>query len=155
MGGRIYHVDAREDKCEKLDCISFKTRHRLDFQLSSHTPCDSNKAKVFDGKLVATIVHGLIENGEGRGAHHGKFRLTGVSGILVRGQLWGITNAGTHHDAVGDCEPCDRKGHMEGRFAGEVYEGEKSLIDCRVFGSYAIIFDHSSGFGTILMQRDA
>jgi hypothetical protein len=118
-------------QCEKLDCISFKTRHRLDFQLSSHTPCDSNKAKVFDGKLVATIVHGLIANDGGR-----------------RGQLWGITNAGTHPDAVGDCGPCDKEGHMEGRLAGEVYEGDKSLIDCRVFGSYAIIFEHSSGFGT-------
>lgn len=41
---------------------------------------------------------------------------------------------------------------MEGRLAGDVCEGEKSLIDWRVFGSYAIIFDHSIGFGTTHAQ---
>ena len=35
---------------------------------------------------------------------------------------------------------------MEGRLAGEIQEGKKPLIECRVFGSYAINFDHSTGF---------
>ena len=80
------------------------------------------------------------------GAHYGKFQLTSVSGNIVRGQLWGITNAGTHHKPIGDCEPCDQKGHIEGRLAGEIQEGRKPLVDCLVFGSYAINFDHSTDF---------
>lgn len=146
LKGRIILGRTNEEKCEKLDCVSFKTCHKLEVELSSHPPCDSKKGKVLDGSLIATIVHGLINNGEGRGAHHGKFQLSSISGTIVRGQLWGTTNAGTHRKPISDCEPCDLKGHMEGRLAGEIQEGENLLIDCRVFGSYMIKFDHSTGF---------
>jgi hypothetical protein len=46
---------------------------------------------LLDGRLTAKLIHGLIYDGEGRGAHHGKFQLTSISGNIVRGQLWGIT----------------------------------------------------------------
>ena len=39
-----------------------------------------------------------------------------------------------------------KKGHMEGRLAGEIQEDRKPLIECRVFGSHTINFDHSTGF---------
>jgi hypothetical protein len=35
---------------------------------------------------------------------------------------------------------------MEGRLAGVIQQGDESLIDCRVFGSYVIKFDQSTGF---------
>jgi hypothetical protein len=146
MKGRIILARANEEKCEKLDCISFKTYHQLEVELSSHAPCDSKKGEVLNGSLIARIIHGFINNGEGRGAHHGKFQLSSISGTIVRGQLWGITNAGTHRKPISDCESCDLKGHMEGRLAGEIQEGDKSLTDCRVFGSYMIKFDPSAGF---------
>ncbi len=116
----------------KIILIRFKY-NCWDVKLSSHQPCDSKNGKLLDGKLTARIIHGLINDGEERGAHYGKFQLTSVSGYIVRGQLWGITNAGTHHKPFGDCEPCDQKGHMEGRLAGEIQEGKKPLVNCRVF----------------------
>jgi hypothetical protein len=146
LKGRITLTQSKEEKCDKLRCVSFKTIHKLDVKLYSHQPCDSKNGKLLDGRLTAKIIHGLINNGEGRGAHFGRFQLTSVSGNIVRGQLWGITNAGTHHKPISDCEPCDQKGHMEGRLAGEILEGKKPLIDCRVFAAYAINFDHSTGF---------
>ena len=50
-------------------------------------------ATIVDGTLTSEIVHGLIINGEGRGAHHGKFRIGGSKDIEVVGILGGITNA--------------------------------------------------------------
>jgi hypothetical protein len=146
LKGKITLLNSKEEKCDKLKCVSFKTLHKVDVRLSSDQSCDSKNGKLLDGRLTAKIIHGLINDGEGRGAHYGKFQLTSISGYIVRGQLWGITNAGTHHKPISDCEPCDQKGHMEGRLAGEIQEGRKPLIECRVFGSYAINFDHSTGF---------
>lgn len=93
---KITLVKSKEDKCDKLKCVSFKTLHKLDLRLSSDQSCDSKNGKFLDGRLTAKIIHGLINDGEGRGAHYGKFQLTSVSGNIVSGQLWGITNAGTH-----------------------------------------------------------
>jgi hypothetical protein len=146
LKGEIVLGNAYEEKCRRLDCVSFKTYHKLDVKVLSHSPCDSKKGKVLDGRLIAKIIHGLINNGEGRGAHHGRFRISSTTGTIVGGQLWGITNAGTHRKPLSDCELCGLKGHMEGRLAGIIWRGDKSLIDCRVFGSYVIKFDHSTGF---------
>jgi hypothetical protein len=149
LKGRITLVKSKQGKCDKLKlkCVSFKTLHKLDITLSSHQPCDLKNGGLLDGTLTAELIHGLINDGEGRGAHYGKFQLISSLGNRVRGQLWGITNTGTHHKPIGDCEPCDQRGHMEGRLAGEIQKDSRTpLFGCRLFGSYAINFDHSTGF---------
>lgn len=146
LKGELTLGQANDEKCERLNCTSFKTTHKLEAELSSHPQCDSKEGKVLDGRLIVKIVHGLINNGQGRGAHYGRFQLSSVSGTTVGGQLWGITNACTHREPIIDCEPCDLKGHMEGRLAGVIQQSDESLIDCRVFGSYVIKFDQSTGF---------
>jgi hypothetical protein len=58
---------------------------QLEFNVMSHRECDSQKAETFDGRLRMRLIQGLINNGEGRGAHQGLFRLDGNSDSYVLG----------------------------------------------------------------------
>ena len=113
----------------------------LQFNVTSHSECDSEKAKKLDGDLKIRLIQGLINNGEGRGVHHGLFKLSGSSDTYVLGQLRGITNAGTHHSPLHDCERCDIKGHMEGQLNGIIYNKEDVRTMDRLFAAYALEFD--------------
>jgi hypothetical protein len=145
--GQIKRIgEPRIDVCNPLSCKSFKVRHNYRSILKANKECDSELANIFDGELTANITHGLTLNGEGRGAHHGKFTLVaGPSGSnhLV-GFLSGVTNAGTHHPPLSNCESCDITGHMEGRLVGEITKG--IMIGARIFASYAILFNASKEF---------
>jgi hypothetical protein len=135
--------EPRSYTCDSPSCKSFKGEHNFFCILKTNKECDSKMATIVDGTLTSEIVHGLIINGEGRGAHHGKFRIGGSKDIEVVGILGGITNAGTHHGTK-DCEPCDIKGHMEGRLVGNIEKGP--LIGSRIIASYMIFFEHSPEF---------
>lgn len=108
--------------CDSPACKTFKVEHNFTCILKTNKECDSKTAAIIDGRLTSEIIHGLIKNGEGRGTHHGKFRIAGSKGIEVTGMLAGITNAGTHH-GTSNCEPCNVKGHMEGRLVGNIKKG--------------------------------
>jgi hypothetical protein len=102
----------RHDVCDSSPCRSFKVKHNFTCVLKTNQECDSKLAKILNGRLTSKIVRGLVLNGEGSGAHHGKFRIFGSTGTDVKGILGGITNAGTHHASPSDCESCNVKGHI-------------------------------------------
>ena len=89
LKGELTLGQANDEKCERLNCTSFKTTHKLEAELSSHPQCDSKEGKVLDGRLIVKIVHGLINNGQGRGAHYGRFQLSSVSGTDSRRSIMG------------------------------------------------------------------
>jgi hypothetical protein len=140
MSGKYRILKKEEDKCEEFRCISLKIMQTLEFSVWSHSECDSEKAKDFDGNLKMRLIQGLISNGEGRGAHHGLFRLDGNSDRYVSGCLQGITNAGTHHRPLHECESCDIKGHMEGQLNGIIYNKKDVRTMDRLLATYALEF---------------
>jgi hypothetical protein len=137
--------EPRFDKCDSPPCSSFKVIHNFHAILKSGK-CDSETARILDGELTCPeLIHGLNLNGEGRGAHHGNILIHGDSGTIVKGIMAGTTNAGTHHTIKGsDCEPCDKKGHMEGSLIANITKGP--LAGGRIFASYMIFFEHSTEF---------
>jgi hypothetical protein len=140
MSGKYRILKKEEDKCEELKCSSLKIMQTLEFTVLSNPECDSEKAKTFDGTLRMRLLQGLINNGEGRGAHQGLFRLDGNSDSYIIGQLRGVTNAGTHHSPLQECESCDIKGHMEGELNGTVYNKEDIRTMDRLMATYALEF---------------
>lgn len=134
----------RRDECSDPSCKSFKVKHNFTCVLKTNEECDSNIATVLNGRLTSRIIHGLILDGQGRGAHHGKFEIAGTKQTRVDGILGGITNAGTHHRPFSNAEPCNVKGHMEGRLVGKITRG--TLNGGRIFASYVIRFKHSKEF---------
>lgn len=151
--GRMIRVGKpRSDICDSLSCKSFKVRHRFECRLRTNQECDSKVAKVLNGRLISPkLIHGLVLDGQGRGAHHGNFLLTGAQGTEVIGALSGITNAGTHH-GNSDCESCNVKGHMEGRLEGNVKRGP--LKGSRIFAAYMIFFEHSTEFTDTIVNGE-
>ena len=145
VNGRLKRIGkSRSDECSSPACKSFKVRHNFECTLRANQDCDSAIARNLNGRLTSPrLKHGLISDGQGRGAHHGNFAIVGTQGTQVKGILGGITNAGTHH-GTSDCEPCNIKGHMEGRLVGDVTKGP--LKGGRIFASYMIFFEHSPEF---------
>ena len=139
MSGKYKILKKEEDKCEEFKCLTLKIMQTLQFTVWS-AECDSEKAKNLDGNLIMRLIQGLINNGEGRGAHHGQFRMDGNSDTYVLGYLRGTTNAGTHHRPLHQCESCDIKGHMEGQLNGIVYnKKDVRTMDC-LLATYALEF---------------
>jgi hypothetical protein len=139
----------RYDICDSPPCKSFKAKHNFSCVLRPNLGCDTKIGKFFTTATVrpnftSTITQGLILNGEGRGAHHGKFTIVGRDGLRASGILGGITNAGTHQTPPSNCEPCFVKGHMEGRLTGKITKG--SLNWGRIFASYMVLFEASTEF---------
>jgi hypothetical protein len=124
---------------------TLKVRHHFSCRLRTNNECDSEIAKVLNGRLISSkLIHGLNLDGKGRGAYHGNLLIVGAKGTEVKGIISGITNAGTHHTPLKACEQCSVKGHMEGRLVGRITKGP--LIDSRIFASYAMKFDPSDEF---------
>lgn len=152
--GELQLRNSQEQPCPDQDCLTLKTRHTLSLDLSAHA-CDSPLAGLLDGQFVIKkLMHAFIDgNGEERGVHGGRFVWNGV-GAQARGSISGITNAGTHRAPVfQDCQPCDARGFMEGRFCGTVVNAEdETLIGCQVLGTYRLQFDPSQGGGQGAVQ---
>jgi len=146
MKGKISLYRGVPGSCDKEDCVTLKTGHKIGIRLISNKSCDSKIGRLLDGLLQADVVHALNNNGEGRGAHFGNFKLLTNLGVTVSGSIAGITNGGTHRNPLDDCETCNSMGHMEGRISGRVTKGRQPLIGCRLFGSYVIKFDPSVDF---------
>jgi len=123
-------------KCKKPRCATLKARYRLDLELVSHKPCD--KVPKLDGRFRANLAMATQNDGHGRGLHRGRFRWASAFGN-VQGRMRGITNAGTHRPPVGDCEPCNISGHMEGQLVGRIVSGRYK--GCYIRASYVINYD--------------
>jgi hypothetical protein len=138
LRGELRVADQERQQCSKPDCLTLKGHVKLKAQARSHVPCDSVVARPLDGDIEGEIVFAYIEDGHRRGYHIGKIKWGSPTSTLI-GQLSGVTNAGTHRKPLPDCEPCDRRGHMEGRLDAIVVDGDHK--GCRLVAAYAIDFD--------------
>lgn len=148
--GELNLEEREEHACNKPECKTFKTIHRLKVGVQPHPPCDSSLAKYFDGTLVVERLYTVFDqNGNQRGFHAGDFEWFG-QGVRVAGRISGMTNVGTHREPVFEpCERCHHPGIMEGRLCGSVVETDVSeLRENQVIGIYRILFDPSEGGGS-------
>jgi hypothetical protein len=152
MSGKATILKKEKNNCEEPKCISLKIMQDIVLGVRSNSECDSEKAKTLDGNLIMRLIQGLIDTGEGRGAHHGSFRWAGTSDTFVIGQLRGITNAGTHHKPLKECEKCNIKGHMEGQLNGTVYNTKDIGIMDRLLATYAFEFKTGVEFRMDMLQ---
>lgn len=149
--GRLELLDRERQVCtvDDRECRTLKTDHLLRGRVTSHEPCDSSVGRLLDGELVVRrLVSAFVDgSGENRGTHTGAFRWRG-DGMLVEGELSGMTNVGTHREPVfGPCQECHERGVMEGRLCGRVVKAkDERLLGCVVTASYRIRFDPSEGF---------
>jgi hypothetical protein len=140
LRGEFHVADQDEQRCKRPGCVTLKAMLEFKVQVASHRACDSVAAQVFDGTIDGKLLFALIENGYGRGYHVGQFDWVGAKSNLV-GRMSGMVNAGTHRSPAAQCEPCDRRGHMEGRLDAVVVDGEHK--GCRVLATYVIDYDTS------------
>jgi hypothetical protein len=149
LRGELDLVESEEESCDKHDCRSLETAHRLKAEVGGHD-CDFERGRLTDGILVASIVSKFADaDGTRRGVHEGAFRLRGAS--LITGELRGVTNAGTHREPVFDaCQKCEEPGVMEGLLLGTIRRSpDKALIGCRVQAAYRLRYeaDQKGGSG--------
>jgi hypothetical protein len=138
LRGEFSIRDQHVHKCNEPGCQTLKGLYALRLGIASHRPCDSVLALAFDGGLEGELMTAQIDHGHGRGYHVARLKWGGGSSTLV-GRMIGITNAGTHRDPLMQCEPCDARGHMEGRMDAVVVDGDHK--GCRLVASYMIAFD--------------
>lgn len=135
--GALKVVKQKRDACKKPRCATLKVNYRLELKLLSHKPCD--KLKKLDGKLRANISMATLSDGRGRGFHEGRYTWKSPAGT-VTGSMRGTTNDGTHRrPPLPNCEPCNKKGHMEGVMWGKFVDGARK--GCEFRASYAINYD--------------
>jgi hypothetical protein len=96
---------------------------------------------------VVDLVHVFDRSGEGRGFHSGDFRWD-FGRLPVFGRMSGITNAGTHHEPVMECQRCNDPGFLQGRLCGTIARAEDdALRGAQIFANYAIRVDRIAGDG--------
>jgi hypothetical protein len=144
LSGRIDRLRINFKECTNI-CTSLLTFHRLEAELNSHA-CDSDQGRGIRGRIIMEILNNLNSDGEGRGYHYGNFKIIDDSRIISEGKIFGLTNTGTHHETIFNCERCNELGHMEGTLEGDVLHDDPLLNNCRFFGSYSMKFDHSREF---------
>lgn len=143
--GELRLIDAEVRKCEKLGCQTLTAEHVLRLRLESHD-CDSQLGKGLDGTLISKDLTSAFVDGSGerRGMHTATFSWRTRIGIL-RGQMSGMTNEGTHREPVFEgCQKCDERGVMEGMLCGQVVRAEdKNMVGAQVTAAYRLSFDPS------------
>jgi hypothetical protein len=140
LKGEFVVADQEEQKCRRPGCVTLKAHLKFKVQVTPHHPCDAVASRAFDGTIGGELLFAHIENGYGRGYHLGRFDWAGAASRLI-GRMSGVTNAGTHRSPAARCEPCDRRGHMEGRLDAVVVDGDHK--GCRVRATYVINYDTS------------
>ncbi len=149
LEGSIGRAEGERRECGDPECRTLMTVQPLSLEVRTNELCDSEQGRLLDGALeVEGLVHVYDGDGTERGFHSGEFRWR-AEGMLVVGELSGITNAGTHREPVFEpCQRCLAPGFMEGRFCGTIEETEEErLRGCRLFGTYRLRFRETSGEG--------
>ena len=144
LRGNLVPKDKERQPCEKPECLTLKTVHKLQGKTQS-TTCDSKLSKKIQGVFtVERLVTAYETNGNGRGFHAGDFEWT-AGGTVIAGRISGMTNVGTHREPVFKaCQKCDTAGVMEGRLCGQVMKTVVTeLKGCQIVGVYRIKFDPS------------
>ena len=131
-------IDRRE--CDDPQCLTLTTRQEMELELTGYD-CEDPRGpagSLLGAIRVADLVHAFDGSAEGRGFHSGDFRWESRR-TLVFGRMSGITNAGTHHPRVLDCQPCRVPGFLQGRLCGSIARADDpALLGAHVFANYAI-----------------
>jgi hypothetical protein len=150
LKGRLRQIKEDSQSCTTPStCATLKTKHELNVQVkTTGSPCDSARGRKLDGRLVVKeLIHGLINDGLGRGYHRGYFWwFDTATSLIAEGTISGITNAGTHRKPLNDCELCNIQGHMEGQIVGRIRKGP--LKGCEIYGIYLFSFNPSTTFNS-------
>jgi hypothetical protein len=117
MFGNLYFEIETKEQCDRLDCVIINTSHIMKAEVKSFQ-CDSSKIPNIDGIIKSRVLHRFIESGNNRGKHHGIFEWYTSPDFIILGEMNGITNAGTHHKPLRDCEECNLNSHLEGKLNG-------------------------------------
>jgi hypothetical protein len=140
LRGQFYVKEQEMQECKSPACVTLKARLKFNAKVTPHSPCDARASRAFDGTIEGELLFAHIDSGEGRGYHLGRFEWAGADSALI-GRMSGVTNAGTHRSPAAPCEPCDQRGHMEGRLDAIVVDGKYQR--CRVLATYVINYDTS------------
>lgn len=134
----------REDKQQCPDgCVTLKRLGEFEIEIVSG-PCDSEVSKAtldgeMRGELVAAYAGG---DPDARGGISSRFKWAGAGSSVV-GRTLAVTNAGTHHDPLRDCEKCDQPHHAEGWLRGAIVDGQNE--GARVNGALSYNVDPGDG----------
>jgi hypothetical protein len=123
--GRIVLDQTGRDQCREGACPVLKTWSRMEVALAGVPGFEGTQPFLGDGVLrLSRFVQVLGRSGEGRGEHGGRFAYRTKDGVWVRGEMYGITRAGTHRRPLARaCEQPLEKDHSEGRLVGVVLNG--------------------------------
>ena len=122
LKGELSPPKQREQVCREQHCETIHTLCKLDASLHTDPPCDSERARILDGRFVVRDLATAYDiNVKHRGVHAGDFIWIG-HGIELSGRMSGITNAGILRARVFEpaCEKCLEPLVMIGRICGTV-----------------------------------
>ncbi len=103
--------DDKDALCRAGSCGSYKTWSRLDVAAGK------------DSLVVESLLQ-VMEGEGGRGVHGGTFEYRGSRGLLIQGQMLGVTRSGSHRAPLTEAsETFDPPNHLEGRLVGQVMNG--------------------------------
>jgi hypothetical protein len=147
--GRITDPEPERRECDDPKCLSLTTRQLLELLLDPFE-CDDPEVSrpLLNGVLqVVDLVHVFDRSGDGRGFHSGDFRWE-AGRILVFGRMSGITNAGTHHEPLQECQRCNDPGFLQGRLCGSIARADDpALRGAQIFANYALRVERIAGDG--------
>jgi hypothetical protein len=149
LKGRISDAEPERRECEDPRCLSLVTRQTLELGLEPFECDDPDVSRpLLNGVIrVVDLVHVFDRSGDGRAFHSGDFRWESGR-TLIFGRLSGITNAGTHHEPVMDCQRCNDPGFLQGQLCGSIARAEdQTLRGAQIFANYALRVDRVAGDG--------
>jgi hypothetical protein len=149
MAGRVGRPEPERRECDDPPCLTLTTRQELELELRGFDCEDPGAAaaSLLGVIRVVDLVHVFDGSGDGRGFHSGDFRWESQR-TLVLGRMSGITNAGTHHPPVLDCQECRAPGFLQGRLCGSIARAEDpALRGAHVFANYVIRAGDLAGDG--------
>jgi hypothetical protein len=138
MRGRIGQPAPERRECDDPPCRTLTTRQELELEFEAYD-CDEEPAASILGLLrIVDLVHVFEGGADARGFHSGDFRWQSGD-VLAFGRMSGITNAGTHHRPVLDCQDCRAPGFLQGRLCGSIAQADDaSLRGAHLFADYVL-----------------
>jgi hypothetical protein len=145
--GRIGPPEPERRECDDPPCLTVTTRQELELDDIQPFGCDQDPVPLRGVLRIVDLIHVFDKNAEERGFHSGDFRWES-DGTLVFGRMSGITNAGTHHPPVLECQDCRAPGFLQGRLCGSIARTpDPALRGAQVFANYLLHVEELRGDG--------
>lgn len=146
LEGRIGQPEPERRQCDEPACLTLTSRQMLELEARPFE-CDADPVQLHGVLRVIDLIHVFDTSAEQRGFHSGDFRWESDR-TLVFGRMSGITNAGTHHRPVLDCQECKAPGVLQGRLCGSIARtDDPALRGAHVFANYVLRVDDLAGDG--------